>query len=206
MEGTFTMNNHIHEANYIHYKDPLAVKSTSDLLITCLPKNNLNVIVLCIGTDRSTGDSLGPLTGTLFTQMRPMYMDVYGTLHNPVHAVNLEDTICVINETYDDPFIIAVDASLGKSSSIGSFISGTGSLKPGSALNKKLPAVGNAYVTGVVNIGGFMDYTVLQSTRLSIVHDMAHKLAFVFKKIDLWLHHYRSNQTRNVRKKHNKSV
>ncbi len=199
------MNNDMYnnEPSYIHYKDPLALKSTTDRLITYFPKNHTQIIVLCIGTDRSTGDSLGPLTGTLFTQMRPSLLHIYGTLHNPVHAVNLEEKIKDINNNYRNPFIIAVDASLGKNSSIGRLITGIGPLKPGAALNKKLPAVGDAYITGVVNIGGFMDYAVLQSTRLSIVHDMAHKIAHVLKKVDFWLTHYTSNQSKNIASKNN---
>lgn len=202
------MNNPVqnNDVNYVHYKDPLAIKLTSDILITCLPKYYTNLIVLCIGTDRSTGDSLGPLTGTLLTQMRPTQMKVYGTLHHPVHAVNLEESIQKIKLSYRDPFIIAIDASLGKNSSIGNLISGSGSLKPGAALKKELPAVGDAYITGVVNIGGFMDYAVLQSTRLSLVHDMAYKIAHVLKKIDFWLQHYNSNQVKNVTRGYNKSV
>lgn len=193
-------------ANYIHYTDPLSIKSTVDVLIKNLPKNKLDLIVLCIGTDRSTGDSLGPLTGTFFNQMKPSHVKIYGTLHHPVHAANLKESISNIYKTYRDPFIIAVDASLGKSTSIGSIISGTGSLKPGAALNKKLPAVGDAYVTGVVNVGGFMDYAVLQSTRLSLVHDMAYKIALIFKKIDIWLHHYEANLSKSISRRYNQSV
>ncbi|MBO1004160.1 spore protease YyaC [Pseudogracilibacillus auburnensis] len=189
------------ETHYVHYQDPLAVKALSDLLITFLPKNHANLIVLCIGTDRSTGDSLGPLTGTFLSQMKPVNISVYGTLHDPVHAINLHEKTNLISDKYDNPFIIAIDASLGKNSSIGSYISGIGSLQPGAALNKKLPAVGDAYITGVVNIGGFMDYAVLQSTRLSVVHDMAFTLAIILNKLDLWLNYYQVNQRRNLARK-----
>src|SRR5699024_245690 len=34
-------------ANYIHYTDPLSIKSTVDVLIKNLPKNKLDLIVLC---------------------------------------------------------------------------------------------------------------------------------------------------------------
>lgn len=197
------MNNPLRKSDvqYIHYKDPLAVRTTSDLLITYLPKKHADIVILCIGTDRSTGDSLGPLTGTFLSKMNPRHIHVYGTLHDPVHAINLQENITNIKETYATPFIIAVDASLGRSQSIGSFVSGTGPLQPGAALNKELPAVGDAYVTGVVNVGGFMDYTVLQSTRLSIVHDMSYKLALILKKIDIWLNYYTLNMRRNSLRK-----
>src|SRR5690625_3154973 len=69
-----------------------------------------SIIVLCIGTDRSTGDSLGPLTGTLLQNKKLRYMNVYGTLHEPVHALNLESYISLIQREHSFPFIIAVDA------------------------------------------------------------------------------------------------
>ncbi|MFY9218842.1 MAG: DUF1256 domain-containing protein, partial [Tepidanaerobacteraceae bacterium] len=47
-----------------------------------------------------------------------------------------------------------------------------GSLKPGAGVNKKLPPVGNFHITGVVNVGGFMEYLVLQNTRLFTVMKM----------------------------------
>lgn len=189
------MNNPLvkNETQYIHYTDTLAIKTVSDTLITCIPQYYSNIVVLCIGTDRSTGDSLGPLTGTFLSKMNLKNIDVYGTLHEPVHAINLQDNISNITRIYKKPFIIAVDASLGRSNSIGCIASGAGSLQPGAALNKKLPSVGDAYITGVVNVGGFMDYAVLQSTRLSIVHDMSYKLAHILKRIDIWLNYYQVN-------------
>lgn len=170
----------------IHYTYPTAVKQMSHNLMTRLPKQGHNLVIVCIGTDRSTGDALGPLTGTYLSQMNPQHFDVFGTLHNPVHAVNLDSCLAKINTTYDSPYIVAVDASLGKVSSIGNLISGHGPLKPGAALNKKLTPVGDIHLTGVVNVGGYMDFAVLQSTRLAIVHDMAHTLASVLKKVDSW--------------------
>lgn len=181
------MNNTLYknETNYIHYQDPFAIKIMYELLHTYLPKKYSNIIVLCIGTDRSTGDSLGPLTGTFLSKMNPAHLTVYGTLHDPIHAVNLQEKLTNITSQHNNPFIIAVDASLGKSTSIGYFISGIGALQPGAALNKNLPSVGDAFLTGVVNVNGFMEYAVLQSTRLSIVHDMSYKLALTLKRFDI---------------------
>ena len=47
-----------------------------------------------------------------------------------------------------------------------------GALKPGAGVNKQLPPVGDFHVTGVVNVGGFMEYLVLQNTRLFTVMKM----------------------------------
>lgn len=182
------------EAIHAHYTHPQASKIISDMLITYLPSSYTQIIALCIGTDRSTGDSLGPLTGTLFSRMNPLRMQVYGTLHEPIHAINLQDSISYIYRAYNNPFIIAIDASLGKNSSVGHLITNHGSIRPGSALKKDLTPVGDAYLTGVVNIGGVMDYAVLQSTRLSTVHDMADQLANILFKTDRWLHYFHKNK------------
>ncbi|HEY8528744.1 MAG TPA: spore protease YyaC [Paenibacillaceae bacterium] len=135
------------------------------------------IVILCVGTDRSTGDALGPLVGTELARSGCPLFDVYGTLEDPVHAVNLEDTLKKIEKTVSDPFIIAVDASLGQLSSVGCIQFGSGPVRPGSGVNKKLPPVGDVHLTGIVNVGGFMEYFVLQNTRLSLVMNMAGVIA-----------------------------
>ena len=79
----------------------------------------------------------------------------------------------MIYKNYADPFVIAIDAGLGKQSSVGYIDVKKGPLKPGTGVNKKLPEVGDMHITGLVNVGGYMEYLVLQSTRLSIVFKMA---------------------------------
>lgn len=135
------------------------------------------IVILCIGTDRSTGDSLGPLVGTMLAKRRLDGITIYGTLEQPVHAMNLHDTLIEINERFRHPFVIAVDACLGQSSSIGTVQVGDGPMKPGAGVNKDLPQVGDIHVTGIVNVGGFMEYLVLQNTRLSIVMRLAELIA-----------------------------
>lgn len=166
------------------HNDPALLEIMSEKIIAWLPNFPREYVVVCIGTDRSTGDSLGPLTGTFFNKLKPKHMVVYGTLHDPVHAKNLTEYIDKIKQQHYNPFIIAIDACLGKNSSVGQIITGTGPLIPGAALNKKLPAVGDIHITGVVNISGFMEYTILQNTRLSIVVDMANCLATLLDMID----------------------
>lgn len=134
------------------------------------------IVVLCIGTDRSTGDALGPLTGTKLKLLN-LFPHIYGTLDEPVHATNLENRLNIINTSFSNPFIIAVDACLGKLENVGCVTLGHGTVKPGAAVNKDLPAVGNAYITGIVNVGGFMEHMVLQSTRLNLVMKMADTIA-----------------------------
>lgn len=135
------------------------------------------IVVLCIGTDRSTGDALGPLTGSKLRVLTDK-VHVYGTLDEPVHANNLQEVTQHIARLHGEPFILAIDACLGKVDSVGYITLGHGPLKPGAAVNKSLPEIGHAHITGIVNVGGFMEHLVLQSTRLSLVMKMAETIAY----------------------------
>ncbi|MGM8212856.1 spore protease YyaC [Virgibacillus sp. W0430] len=168
----------------MRYSEPDVSNYLSSKLISWLPTSPCEYIALFIGTDRSTGDALGPLAGSFLSKLNPKHMTVYGTLASPVHAVNLQEQMNTIFNTHQNPFIIAIDACLGKSSSIGQLIAGTGPVKPGAALNKPLPPIGNIHLTGVVNISGFMEYAVLQNTRLSLVYEMAEQIAITLHTID----------------------
>lgn len=160
-----------------------------------LPFDPTECVVVCVGSDRSTGDCLGPLVGTsLLKQPRPG-LRVYGTLDEPVHAGNLQavidglsaapskgrpqpnasetDTNVMAPEAEGVPLIIAVDASLGHSDHVGTVAVGAGPLRPGAGVQKTLPEIGHLFLTGTVNVGGFMEYMVLQNTRLSVVMKMA---------------------------------
>jgi putative sporulation protein YyaC len=149
-------------------------KELAEVMKSKLPsgKTNEDVFFVCIGTDRSTGDSLGPMIGTYLKQAG--YDNCVGTLHNPVHATNLEETIAALPK---NKIIIAIDACLGRVSSIGNLTFENSPIKPGAGVNKVLPAVGDYSITGIVNVGGFMEYFVLQNTRLSLIMDLAEKVS-----------------------------
>ncbi|WP_132243809.1 spore protease YyaC [Marinisporobacter balticus] len=138
-----------------------------------------DLVIICIGTDRSTGDALGPLIGHKLEKSLKRHDNVFvhGTLDQPVHAKNLDTSIDFIYKTYKSPFVIAIDACLGKLESVGRIRIGSGPLKPGAGVNKTLPSIGNMHITGIVNLGGFMEYIVLQNTRLHLVMKMADTIA-----------------------------
>lgn len=161
-----------------YQSDQLTERLSYALYSTLLSKlNYYDLVVVCIGTDRSTGDALGPLVGSKLQKLYPEQMNVYGTLDDPVHAVNLEETLLTIKRKHNSPFIIAVDACLGDLKSVGMITFTKGAVRPGAGVKKKLPEVGDFHLTGIVNVGGFMEYFVLQNTRLSIVMKIADKIA-----------------------------
>ncbi len=145
-------------------------------ILSGIPRST-EIVVVCVGTDRSTGDALGPLVGRYLQQRCRYRFPLYGTIDQPVHAVNLKETLEDIEKRYNHPFVIGIDACLGQHSSVGLIQIGHGPVKPGAGVNKDLPPVGDIHMTGIVNVGGFMEYFVLQNTRLSLVINMAEIMA-----------------------------
>lgn len=135
-----------------------------------------DIIFACIGTDRATGDCLGPLIGYKIKEMNYKNIHVFGTLDEPLHAKNLGEHIELFKQ-FRKPFIVAIDACLGKYERIGFINIKEGSLSPGSGVNKSLPSIGDVNITGIVNMGGFMEIMILQNTRLSIVMNIANLVA-----------------------------
>lgn len=154
-------------------------------LKTCRKMENQQIVLVCIGTDRSTGDSLGPIIGYKLRDMKYSDAHVYGDLDTPVHAKNLDEITKYIHQKYNNPFVISIDACLGKTDHVGFITVGSGPLKPGSAVNKDLEPVGDMHITGIVNFSGLMDFLILQNTRLGVVMKMADIIASGVKYV-LW--------------------
>jgi len=159
----------------IFWNEPMASFKIANELFFHLPMNKKRPIVFfCIGTDRSTGDSLGPLIGTLLEKRKlPPNFYIYGTLKDPVHAINLEERLLEAERKYPQAFFVGIDACLGQSQNVGSIQIKLGPVKPGAGVQKSLPPVGDIHITGIVNIGGFMEFFVLQNTRLYLVMCLA---------------------------------
>ena len=156
--------------------EPCASTKISNYLFSILEPiilSNTPLIFICIGSDRSTGDSLGPLVGYKLKHIYNKSIHIYGSLDYPIHAKNLEDTLLKINSYFNNPYIVAIDSCLGKSLNIGKIIIKQQPLIPGAALNKNLSPIGNMSIIGIVNIAGTFDFLTLQSTKLSIVMNLA---------------------------------
>ena len=136
-------------------------------------KRKTEILFLCIGTDRSTGDSLGPLIGSRLEAEEIGGAVVIGTLEHPVHAVNLGRTLEHIEEHYPNAIIIAVDAAVGRWDHVGLVTLEKGPLRPGLGVRKELAAVGDISITGIVGGAESGDPLFLQSIRLSMVMHLA---------------------------------
>lgn len=155
---------------------PTTVNKIRDYLYSKLKEpilDNRPIIFLCIGTDRCTGDSLGPLVGYKLKSEHKNNIYIYGCLETPVHSKNITTILEKIEKYFINPYIIAIDSSLGSVQNVGKIFIEEKPLNPGLALNKDLPSVGDLSITGVVNISGSLEFIVLQNTRLFTVMSLA---------------------------------
>ena len=167
-------------AFYINTNQQDCSREISVLLKKCIlsyPHHWTDLVFLCIGTDRVTGDCLGPYVGHRLSSFFFPGIYVYGTLVQPVHALNLCDTRKEILSRHPDSLIIAVDASLGQKKHLGYVTIANGALYPGAAVHKKLPPVGHIHITGIVNTAGMLEQLTLQTTRLSTVISIAEQIS-----------------------------
>lgn len=179
----------------VHHEQTGALWHLSDVFLQHVPFDEEHLIFCCIGTDRSTGDALGPLTGSFLSNFHSFPFEIIGTLENPLHAINLASTVEEIQQRPSAPFVIAIDACLGNEKNIGQIVVQEGPLYPGKAVKKDLPPIGDISIKGIVNVGGFMEMLVLQNTRLNVTYSMSNKIARAL--LLAWQRHL-------LKKKHNR--
>lgn len=156
----------------------LAPSGTVLALKKVLPSAENIPVVLCIGSDLSVGDSLGPITGTkLKEKLRGLNCYIYGSLSKPITAHEVKYINEFLRLTHPGSPVIAVDAAVGASGDIGLIKIARRGVKPGSGANKKLARVGDVSIIGIIAEKSVFNFSILSATRLNIVYRMADIIA-----------------------------
>lgn len=135
-------------------------------------------VILCIGSDLSIGDSLGPITGTkLKNSLSGLNCYVYGTLAKPITAHEVKYMNEFLKMTHPNSPIIAVDAAVGIAGDIGLIKISRRGLKPGSGANKKLEKVGDVSIMGIIAEQSLFNYSLFSATRLNMIYKMSEIIA-----------------------------
>lgn len=153
----------------VHYKDNLAYYEIAYFLKDYMDENS---IIVCIGTDRCIGDCLGPLVGT-FLKEKNFPLNVYGTISDPIHALNIDKKLQEIKRTHPASNIIGVDACLGDNKSIGEIQARDYPIHPGKGVGKVLPEVGETSIIGIVDSSDNNELFTNRNIRLDLVMSMA---------------------------------
>lgn len=139
-----------------------------------IPPSDAAPVILCIGSDLSVGDSLGPVAGTkLKEKLANLNCYVYGTLSKPITAHEVKYVNEFLKQTHPQSPVIAVDAAVGLAGDIGLIKVARRGIKPGSGANKKLNKVGDVSIMGIIAERSVFNYTLFSSTRLNVVYTMS---------------------------------
>ena len=143
-------------------------------------KRYSEIIFLCIGTDRITGDCFGPLVGTNLKRMLEnsniFNITIYGTLIKNVNYSNIEQVIRTIQTKHSNPSIVVIDAALSKKENIGNVYIEEGKTILGKGLNKSRIEVGDLSIKAVVGkdykIPAY-NFSILQNISLNTVYTLS---------------------------------
>lgn len=134
-------------------------------------------VVICVGTPRVSGDSLGPKVGDRLKSLYDVPAYVYGTSDCPVTGLNFRSFSEHIRIFHKGSTVIAVDACLGKKEEIGKIKYGLQSLRAGTALKKELGQVGDVTFLGVVAENGRDNFDALTRVEAGSVDELAERIA-----------------------------
>ena len=122
------------------------------------------------------GDALGPLVGTMLKNSDFKY-PVYGTLDNPIHALNIYESIDQIKERHPNSEFLAIDACLGSINNIGNIQIRKGPILPGKGVGKKLPQIGSHSIVGIVDKVDENNRFSFNNVRLNFISELAEAIA-----------------------------
>lgn len=149
-----------------------AIKSTSSRAAAAFDVQP--PVVVCVGSDLAIGDSLGPIVGSMLKyKTQGVHAFIYGTLAAPITAKEIKYLRAFLKETHPFSPIIAVDAAVGAEGDIGLVKLSDTPLYPGAGANKKLGAIGDISMLGIVAEKSVANYGLLNTTRLNLVYSMA---------------------------------
>ncbi len=140
-------------------------------------KNNLPVI-LCVGSDKIPGDSIGPMVGEFLKNSFNVRCFVYGALGLSVNGTNLKKYLDILTAAHADSVVIAVDACLSAGEIADEVLVKGGGVNPKKAGTDLVYRTGDEGVLGVLPTGGLNPLSALMSVSIDKVEKIAYKIAF----------------------------
>lgn len=149
------------------------IGSALDIITDC----TVPPVILCIGSDITSGDSLGPLVGTFLEEKGVGRNFIYGTLTRPVTAKEVKYMREYLANIHPGRKVIAVDAAVGREDEVGLIKLQADGLYPGIGVGKKMTKLGDCSIMGIVAPKTREPYRSLAATRLSLVYRLSHAIS-----------------------------
>lgn len=137
-------------------------------------------VILCIGSEKICGDSLGPLVGTYLKSKYEVDAYVYGTIERPINKLNLSEYLSNVKRYHKDSKVIAIDAALGRAEDVGRIKVIEGGLYPGGVMEKG-EKVGDVGIMGIVNYYEKNFMRQLLNVEFEFIEELAEKIAMTLK-------------------------
>lgn len=161
-EYCFSINNVLCEEGIAH--------ALSQMFFNQLP------VIICVGTDASIGDALGPIVGTILLE-KQLPCIVYGSLDKPVTAKEIATIKEFVENVHKRSYVLVVDAAVGKFEDVGTIKVFDKPIKPGLGANKKLPELGDASIIGIIGEKAMGGEGVLFKSRIGTIYRYASVIA-----------------------------
>lgn len=154
----------------VNHKSPLAYYKVASFIKDYIDKDT---IIVCIGTDRIIGDSLGPIVGSMLKH-KGFPLPIYGTIEEPIHALNMDKKLDEIKKLHPGKNIIGIDACLcDNKNEVGQIQARDYPVLPGKGFGKSLPGIGEVSIIGIINSNDNRNIFSLNNIRLNFVMEMA---------------------------------
>lgn len=145
-------------------------------------KGYKEVLILGVGTSHSEWvnfDTFGPRVGSLLRKYNlPQNITCYGNMESSLNATNIYTFVKEMKKELEQKMVIAIDSSMSRKRNLGQLTIYNQGLKPGSAVGKKLPVVGDISILGntVEKTYNLFELSKDQIDKLSISTDKLEEL------------------------------
>lgn len=146
------------------------------LFRTITEADDRQIVIVCFGTTAISGDSLGPMVGSILRERYNVPAFVYGTEEHSVNGKNMAEWMKFIRAVHEDALIIAVDASLGHGDMVGQIMLRNDGVCPAAVKGKKT-RFGDVGILGVVAESSNDPIMQLMTVSPLYVEDMAYKVS-----------------------------
>lgn len=140
------------------------------------------IVVVCIGTSKVVGDSVGPIVGEMLCAS-DADICVYGNMQKQINALNIKEYCQKLNKYHKDDIIIAVDSALGRTENIGKVRIVGGGIKPGGAFCDFHQRIGDIGIMAVVGQSDGDRMLELNNRSFSFIFNLAVKIVKLIKEV-----------------------
>lgn len=154
---------------------------------------NNDFIILCLGSKKCNGDSLGCLVGSLLKYKYNIKLCCYGDYINNVNSKNIQFIYNLIKNTHKNKKVLVIDSAFAEDYELGNIKVHSYGLFPRSVIDYKFDCMGDFSITGIVGCKN-LDLHSLFTINNNFIYNMAEIISLGIVKY-LELSKYMNNLT-----------